>query len=405
MVATEGFLSYGRQSISQEDIDAVVSVLRGDWLTQGPAVEAFEHALAHRVGAKHAVACSNATTGLHLAAAALDLKPNDAVIVPSITFLSTANAVRFVGAEVVFADVDPDTALMTSEHVADAISRAKAAGLIPRAVFPVHFAGQAAGVGEAAREFRLDIVEDAAHAIGSTMNHAQGDVPVGSCPDGGMTVFSFHPVKTIATGEGGCVTTNDDMQAARLRRLRSHGMVREPQLFQSREEGFAEDGKPNLWYYEMQELGFNYRLSDLQSALGLSQLNRLNRFIERRQTITNQYRTFLATMQPAIRPLACSPAAGSTTGWHLFVALIDFDMLGMSRGQVMAALRASGIGTQVHYFPVHLQPYYVERYGRLNLPGANEYYRRCLSLPLYPDLVDDDISRVCAALSSLTLMP
>jgi UDP-4-amino-4,6-dideoxy-N-acetyl-beta-L-altrosamine transaminase len=395
------FLSYGRQSISEEDIEAVAAVLRGDWLTQGPTVEAFEKELAVRTGAKHAIACSNGTTGLHIAAAALDLEPTDAVIVPSITFLATANAVRYEGAEVVFCDVNPDTGLMEPQHLAEALQRAKARGLRPRAVFPVHLAGQPADIGEAARAAKLAVVEDACHAIGTRMRRADAEFPVGSCPDGGMAVFSFHPVKTIATGEGGAVTTNDDALADRLRRLRSHGMVREPQHFRNRDEGFSADGKPNPWYYEMQDIGYNYRLTDLQSALGLSQLKRLDAFVERREEMVRLYDDRLAPLAPAIRPLGRSSAAGSRVGWHLYVALFDFERLGLSRGQVMATLRAENIGTQVHYVPVHWQPYYVDRYGKLDLPGAAGYYRRCLSLPLYPGLQDDDVLRVVDALTRL----
>ncbi len=395
------FLSYGRQSISEEDIDAVVAVLRGDWLTQGPAVEAFEKELAVLTGAAHAIACSNGTTGLHISAAALDLQPSDAVIVPSITFLATANAIRYVGAEVVFADVNPDTALMEPQHLADALTRAKAQGLRPRAVFPVHLAGHPADIGEAARAANLVVVEDACHALGTMMRRGDRETAVGSCPDGGMTVFSFHPVKTIATGEGGAVTTSDDELAERLRRLRTHGMIREPQLFRNRDEAFSQDGKPNPWYYEMQEIGYNYRLTDVQSALGLSQLKRVDKFIERREEIVSLYDTSLASLAPLIMPLSRSKAAGSRVGWHLYVALFDFERIGLDRGQVMAKLREQNIGSQVHYVPVHWQPYYVDRYGKLDLPGAEAYYRRCLSLPLYPGLQDDDVQRVVDALTGL----
>jgi UDP-4-amino-4,6-dideoxy-N-acetyl-beta-L-altrosamine transaminase len=395
------FLSYGRQSISDEDIEAVVAVLRGDWLTQGPTVDAFESELASLTGARHAIACSNGTTGLHIAAAALDLQPRDAVIVPSITFLATANAIRYVGAEVVFADVNPDTALMEPQHLEDALARAKALGLRPRAVFPVHLAGHPADVRDAARAAGLMVVEDACHALGTRMRRGDGEVTVGSGSGVDMTVFSFHPVKTIATGEGGAVTTSDDELGDRLRRFRSHGMVREPQLFRNREEAFSADGKPNPWYYEMPDIGFNYRLTDLQSALGLSQLKRIDRFIERREEIVDLYDRSLAPLSPYIKPLSRSKASGSRVGWHLYVGLFDFEGLGLGRAEVMAALREKNIGSQVHYVPVHWQPYYTERYGKLDLPGAATYYRRCLSLPLYPGLQDADVQRVVDALAGL----
>lgn len=391
---TASFLPYGRQSIDEADIAAVVEVLRSPWLTQGPVVEQFEAALAAKTGAQHAVACSNGTTALHLAAAALDLGPGDAVAVPSVTFLATANAVRYVGAEVVFADVDPDTGLMRQDDLRAAIQRATAAGLRPRAVFPVHLAGQPTDAADAAAELGLDVVEDAAHALGS--RHTS--VPVGGCPNGGMTTFSFHPVKTIATGEGGAVTTEDAGLAARLRSLRSHGMSRDG-LTRAHLAADAE-GRPNPWYYEMREVGYNYRLTDLQSALGLSQLERLEAFANARRALVARYDAALAPLAPVVRPLART-ANADAVAWHLYVALIDFERLGRSRAEVMQALSAQGIGTQVHYIPVHTQPYYVQRYGEQTLPGAEVYYDRCLSLPLFPGLGAEGVDRVVGALAEL----
>ncbi|WP_368416827.1 UDP-4-amino-4,6-dideoxy-N-acetyl-beta-L-altrosamine transaminase [Falsiroseomonas sp.] len=396
---TRPFLPYGRQSISPEDVAAVAEVLQGDWLTQGPSVGAFEAALAARTGAAHVVACSNATTGLHLAALALDLGPGQAAIVPSVTFLSTANAVRMTGAEVVFCDVDPDTGLARAEDIEKAFAQGRAAGLDIRAAFPVHLTGQPTEAGQTARELGLKVVEDAAHAIGTTRLQGNDVVPVGRMPDDGMAVFSFHPVKTLATGEGGAVTTDDPRMASRLRALRSHGMTREPGEFRLRERAF--DGQvPNPWYYEMHELGFNYRITDLQCALGLSQMNRLDSFIVGRQATVARYDAGLAPLAPLVKPFGRSPS-GRSVSWHLYVALIDFDALGISRAGVMAKLRAAGIGTQVHYIPVHTQPYYIERYGALHLPGADEYYRRCLSLPLYHGLTETDTDRVIQALTDI----
>ena len=395
------FLPYGRQSINQDDIDAVIAVLKGDWLTQGPAIEAFERGIAEATGAKYAVACSNGTAALHLSALALNLEPTDAVIVPSVTFLATANAVRYAGAEVVFADVNPDTGLVEDSHVADAVERAKKAGLVPRAVFPVHLAGQPAQIGEAAKQFDLVVVEDACHALGTTVVRGnQPAVPVGSCPDGGMAVLSFHPVKTIATGEGGAITTNDPSLASKLQQLRSHGMIRDAGSFQNLAEAFDAKGQVNPWYYEMPGLGFNYRLTDIQSALGVSQLRRLPEFVGRRQELVSRYDRGIAPLEPHIRPTKRVPCA-EATGWHLYVALMDFASLGMERAEVMAWLRERGIGTQVHYIPVHWQPYYVQRYGRQDLPGATSYYQRCLSLPLFPALQDEDVDYVVAQLAEL----
>ncbi|MBP2294330.1 UDP-4-amino-4,6-dideoxy-N-acetyl-beta-L-altrosamine transaminase [Azospirillum rugosum] len=397
------FLPYGRQDVDQADIDAVTAVLRGDWLTQGPTVEAFEQALAERTQAVHAVACANGTAALHLACLALGLGPGDAVVVPSVTFLATANAARYVGAEVAFADVDPATGLMGPEQAEAAIARAEAAGWRVRALAPVHFAGQTAdraALGALAAARGLAVIEDACHAIGSEDVVTDGRiVPVGSGSGafGAMTAFSFHPVKTIAAGEGGAVTTDDPDLAARLRRFRNHGMERDPAQFEDQEAAFDETGTANPWYYEMAEPGFNYRLTDIHSALALSQLARLDAFVARRRHLMDLYAARLAPLSPLVRPAArvpwCRPA------WHLCAVRIDFAAAGRPRARVMADLRARGIGTQVHYIPVHRQPYWRRRYGALPLPGAEEHYAQTLSLPLFPAMADADVERVVAALA------
>ncbi len=399
------FLPYGRQSVEEEDIAAVAAVLRGDWLTQGPAVAGFERALAARVGAAEAVACANGTAALRLAYAALGIGPGDAVVVPSNTFLATASAARHAGAEVAFADVDPDSGLMGVAEAEAAIARAREAGWRVRVLAPVHYAGQTAPMDELAglaRAEGLALVEDACHAIG-TVDLSAGERPVGAgWPEveaGSLTVFSFHPVKTIAAGEGGAVTGSDPALMARVRRLCNHGMMREPQAG----EGFADpeaaldaEGNANPWYYEMAEPGFNHRLSDIHAALVLSQLGRLDRFVDRRARLMALYVGRLAPLAPLVRPPAlvpwCRPA------WHLCAARIDFDAAGRSRSAVMAALRALGVGTQVHYIPVHRQPYWRRRYGDLALPGAMAHYAHTLSLPLFPAMADGDVDRIAAAL-------
>jgi UDP-4-amino-4,6-dideoxy-N-acetyl-beta-L-altrosamine transaminase len=393
------FLPYGRQEIDDDDVAAVAAALRSDWLTQGPRVEAFEAALAERVGARHAVACSSATAGLHLATLALALTDQDHAVVPTVTFLATANAVRYVGAEVVFADVDPDTALLTMATLEDALARSP--GRV-RALLPVHMNGQScdmAAIGALARRRDLAVIEDAAHAIGAIDLSGNGSAPVGACRHSDMTVFSFHPVKTMTMGEGGVVTTNDDTLALRLRRMRAHGMTREPSEFVLSDLAFGPDGTPNPWYYEMTEFGFNYRATDLHCALGHSQLLKLDRFVERRELLARRYDAALSSLAPAIRPMARAP--NGRPAWHLYAARFDFARLGRSRGQVMRELRARGIGSQVHYLPVHLQPYYRQRYGVLDLPGARTYYESCLSLPLFPSMSEDDVDRVVAALAGL----
>lgn len=400
---TGGFLPYGRQWIDEADIAAVEQVLRGDWLTQGPSVVWFERSFAEKAGARHAIACSSATAALHLSMLALDLGPGDAVVVPSITFLATANAVRYVGAQVAFADVDPDTGLMFRAHAEEAIRRAEARGWRVRALAPVHLAGQTAdmaGLSALARERGLFIVEDAAHAVGTRLTGATGqEVAVGACDRSDLACFSFHPVKTMATGEGGMVTTNDDRLARRVRAAVSHGMTRDPADFSDPDAALAADGKPNPWYYEMGEPGFNYRMTDIQAALGLSQLSKLDAFVRARRTLVDAYDAALAPLAPLLRPVAKVP--GVAAGWHLYVALIDFTALGMDRAAFMAALRREGVGSQVHYIPVQTQPYYRRLYGDITLPGAQAWYDRCLSLPLYPAMSMADHDRVVAALSRI----
>lgn len=390
-------LRYGRQTIDEDDVAAVLRVLRGDFLTGGPAVEGFEAALAARTGAAHAVACSNGTTALHLAAIAVGLGPGDVAIVPSVTFLATANAVRMQGAAVCFADVDPETGLLTPETLERALPAAAGMGRV-RAVLPVHLAGQAAdmpAIAEVARRQGLAVIEDAAHALGTRTPGGE----VGRCLHSDLTTFSFHPVKTVTMGEGGAVTTNDAGLARRIRSLRSHGMVRAADGFRIADQAFdPATGEPNPWYYEMQELGYNYRVCDISCALGESQLAKLDRFAARRAALVARYDGALAGLD-WLRPLGRLP--GQQPCWHLYVALFDFAAMGLTRAQVMQRLRAQGIETQVHYLPVHRQPYYRGLYGLADLPGADAYYARCLSLPLFPAMTDEDADRVVAAIRSL----
>ena len=378
-------LPYGRQTIDDDDIAAVAEALRGDFLTTGPTVEAFERAFAETVGARHAVACANGTAALHLAMLGLKVQPGEVVIAPSITFLATANCARYVGADVVFADVDADTGLMTPATLADAIARVGDRAL--RAVLPVHLRGDVAelpALAELAAAAGAVLVEDAPHALGTTMRFGNVAETVGDVRHSAMATFSFHPVKTIATGEGGMVTTNDPALADRLRTLRSHGMVR------------PQGAEP--WWYEMPEPGFNYRLPDILCALGLSQLKKLPHFAERRRTLAAAYAEALAPLAPVVRQ-AVRPA-WSDPVLHLMTVLIDFEAAGRSRLEVVEALKARGVGSQVHYIPVHRQPYYRELYGDLNLPGADAWYARCLSLPLYPGMDDADVATVVEALKT-----
>ena len=381
-----GFLPYGKQTIEDDDVAAVAEALRGDFLTTGPTVEAFETAFAAKVGAEHAIAVSNGTATLHLAMMALGVGEGDVCVAPSVTFLATANCARYVGAEVVFADVDPDSGLMTPDTLGKALSSIK--GKRVKAVLPVHLRGDVCdlpALRAMASASGAVLVEDAPHALGSVGTFNGVDHPVGDCAYSSFASFSFHPVKTLATGEGGMLTTNDAALAAKARLLRSHGMVREP------------GGDP--WWYEMPELGFNYRIPDVLCALGLSQLAKLDRFVARRRALTALYATLLAERAPRVR-LASSPTH-SDPALHLLTVLIDFEAEGLSRRTVVESLKAQGIGTQVHYIPVHRQPYYVNRQGLADLPGADAWYARCLTLPLYPTMADGDVERVVDALAKI----
>lgn len=395
---SEAPLPYGRHLIEDDDLAAVAAALKSGHLTGGPAVRAFEDALCAATGAKHAVACSSGTAALHLAALALDLKPGDAIVVPAITFLATANCARYVGADVVFADVDPDTGLMTAATAKDALARA---GKRAKAIFPVHLGGQCAeqaAIGKLARKVKIKVVEDACHALGGTCDTSKGArAPVGACTDSDMACFSFHPVKTVAMGEGGAITTNDAPLAERLERLRSHGMVRAAKAFRLPEQAFGADGQVNPWYYEMPEVGLNYRASDIHCALGASQLRKLERFVAARAAIVDRYAEALKPLAPVARPVPRAPWC--TPAWHLAPTLIDFAAAGTTRARVMRALAKKGIGTQVHYIPVYRQPYYRDLMGEQRLPGAEAYYERALSLPLFVGMTPADVDRVADALS------
>ena len=396
------FLPYCRQTIDEGDIASVVEVLRGPWLTTGPKVDAFEAAFARHVGAAHAVACSSGTAALHLTALALELGEGDQVIVPSVTFAATANAVRFVGAEVIFADVDAESGLMTANTLEAALSKARPERL--KAVFVVHLAGGTVEVPAIRRLLDerasgVRVVEDACHALGGTYPGGSGRlVPVGSHPLSAAAIFSLHPAKAMTTGEGGIVTTEDARCARRLRALRNHGFIREAGDFAQDDMAFAPDGRPNPWYHELHELGFNYRITDIQCALGLSQLEKLDTFVARRRELVNLYDELLQPLAPIVMPMA--RAGEGAPGWHLYSARIDFRAAAVDRGTLMRTLTESGVGTQVHYIPLHLQPYYRRLCGDCDLPGAVAYYERTLSLPLFPAMTDDDAARVVAALAA-----
>jgi UDP-4-amino-4,6-dideoxy-N-acetyl-beta-L-altrosamine transaminase len=395
-------LPYGRQTISEEDIAAVVAALRSDFLTQGPLVEQFERRFAALVGARHAIAVNSATAALHLALRVAGLDRGDRVVTSPITFLASANAAAYVGATPDFADIDPVS------YTLDPVALERDWRDDTKAVVAVDYAGQACDLPAIARVARARgavVIEDACHAVGGAFHPAYSPArewKIGGHPWADATVFSFHPVKTMTTGEGGMLVTDRDDWAERARRLRSHGIERDPARFVSApdDELLAERGP---WFYEMQELGWNYRLTDLQCALGLSQLDRLDIFLRRRREIVAAYNAAFADLDWLQTPRLREPADEATTSWHLYTVRMDFAALGRSRTEVMAALRAAGVGTQVLYIPVHLQPWYRRTYGYGpgKCPAAEAFYTQALSLPLYPSTSGADVGRVISAVRML----
>ncbi|MBX3520745.1 MAG: UDP-4-amino-4,6-dideoxy-N-acetyl-beta-L-altrosamine transaminase [Xanthobacteraceae bacterium] len=392
MTSGSRMLPYGRQTIEDDDLAAVAAALRSDFLTTGPLVEEFEKQFAVASGAQHAVACNSGTAALHLAAMGLRLGAGDTAIVPSVTFLSSANAIRMTGAEVFFADVDPDSGLLTDAAFEEALALAGKYRREVKAAVPVHLNGRICdmrSLARAAAANNVSLIEDACHALGVTS--------VGANEFSAFACFSTHPVKAIATGEGGVVTTKDEAAASRMRKLRSHGMIHDASELVQRGEAF-ENGEKKPWYYEMQEIGWNYRMPDVLCALGISQLKKLERFIKRREEIARLYDRLLAPLAPALKSV---PRGNDPHGLHLYAVLIDFEKLGTTRAKFMNALRAENVGSQVHYLPVHRQPYYRDRYGERELPGADAYYARCLSIPLYPAMQDEDVEYVAKTLGKL----
>ena len=373
-------IPYGRQSITDEDIDAVVAVLKSDYLTQGEAVPAFEQGLADYCRVPHVIACNNGTTALHLACAALELGAEDWAWVSAISFVASANCARYCGAQVDFVDVDPETGNLSVAALREKLRAVQGTSRLPRVLVAVHLAGQPCDlseIGALCRQYGIHLIEDACHALGASYQ----DVPIGSCAHSDMTVFSFHPVKPITTGEGGAVTTRDAALAAKLRLYRSHGITRDAEQLDS--------PSPGGWYYEQQVLGFNYRLTDIQAALGLSQLGRLSHFIDRRQQLAARYDELLTELP--LRPLRQDNDRSS--GYHLYVIRVA------DRDQVFARLREAGIGVNVHYMPIPAQPYY-RSLGQdpADYPGAQAYYRQAISLPLFPNLSLAEQDRVIQTL-------
>lgn len=389
--AVPRFLGYGRQLIDDDDIAAVVGVLRGETLTRGPQVDRFEAALAERVGARYCVAVSSGTAALHIACLAAGMKPGSVGLTTPLTFVASANAMLYCGGGVDLADIDPDALGLAPGQVSDTLVRQPEIAI----VMPVHFAGLAHAAAALRRISGSRIViEDASHALGGAYEDGR---PVGCGAHADMTVFSFHPVKPITTAEGGAVTTNDHEIARLLRQLRSHGIEHAADRLVERDAAFQGDAQ-NPWYYEQQLLGFNYRMSDLQAALGLSQLDKLERFRVRRREIALAYDAAFGPL-PDLRIPQSSAGDRARSAHHLYVLCIDFTARSTTRKHVMEQLAAHGVGSQVHYLPVHRQPYHRARTGfaPARFPVADAHYRDCLSLPLHPGLTDDEVERVIRA--------
>lgn len=395
------FLPYGRHYIDQEDIKIVESVLKGDWLTGGSTVDQFEEKICQVTNSPFAVSCSNGTTALHLAMLALNIGQGDVVIVPAITFLASANAARFVGADVHFADIDPETGLMTAKTLEEAITNYNQPAKI-KAIVNVHLNGQCGdleSIQKVAQKHNLLVIEDAAHAIGTQyINSAGKKYPIGSNQYSDLTTFSFHPVKTIATGEGGAVTCKSAEHASNLKLARCHGMIRGKDGWKNSDQGFDDHGNANPWYYEMQDLGYNYRISDINCALGMNQLTKLQEYKLKRQQMVDKYD---AAFQGLTHITLLKKLSTSDTCWHLYVINIDFQALGKTRAQVMNYLKDKGIGTQVHYMPLYRQPYYHNLYGSKQLPGAEQYYASCLSIPLYIGLTEEQQQKIINTIKTL----
>ncbi len=393
------FLPYGRQSITDADIEAVTTTLRSDFLTCGPKVEEFEAAFARRVGAKYAVAVNSATAALQLALQVGGVKAGDRVVTTPNTFLASANCAAYVGAIPDFTDIDPVSLNL------DPVTLERDWSSDTRAVVAVAYAGQPCdmpAIAKIARSRGAIVVEDASHGVGSSFLHEGRSWPVGGHPWSDLTVFSFHPVKTMTTGEGGMLVTDNPIWAAQARRLRAHGIERQNFV------GLGVDvatalGERGPWYYEMQSLGWNFRITDLQCSLGLAQLGRLDEFIARRREIVAHYNAAFTGLSWMVPPGLSGPATPDSISWHLYTLQIDFPRLGRTRTAVMQQLRERGIGTQVLYIPVYLQPWYRQTYGYAagKCPRAEATYVQQLSLPLYPAMTNGDVQRVIDAVRAL----
>lgn len=390
-------IPYGRHWVGKDDIRTVIKTLESSNLTQGPRVEEFENALAGYCMAKYAVAVNSGTAALHIACLAAGIKKGDEVITSPITFVASANCALYCGGKTIFADIYPKTYNISAHEIDKKITKKT------KAVIPVHFAGQSCDmetiyriVKRAEKKYghRIFIIEDACHALGSKYK----DTAVGSCVFSDMAVISFHPVKHITTGEGGVLLCNDPVLFKKFRRLRSHGITSDSGEFIYKDRAFqicpdTKQALKNPWYYEQLELGYNYRITDIQSALGISQLKKINRFLNRRKIIVKSYNKAFKNVKFIHVPFESKDC---DTNFHLYVLLFDFAKIGITRAQLMGELKRRGIQTQVHYIPVHIQPYYQKKFNTKlgDCPNAERYYEKCLSIPLFPAMAESDVKKV-----------
>lgn len=404
-------IPYGRQSIDEHDIQAVVDVLRGDWLTCGPAVTQFEDVVREYIGVKHAIAVSNGTAALHLCCMALDIQPGDVGLTSPLTFLASANCIAYCGGHPDFVDVDPGSYCLSPARLEEYIGK----NGVPKVVIPVDFAGVPADlprIYELAKKHGFSVIEDAAHSIGSSYMHEGESVRCGACAHSDLAIFSFHPVKTVTAGEGGMVLTNDDTLAHRVRMLASHGMERDLSVFEpwniDSRTGSLLDAKTTAdfssekapWLYQQQALGYNYRITDIQCALGTSQFRKLDQIIKRRREIVARYQQAFEKNNALICPTCPS---GSDPAYHLYVLRFEKGTDAV-RVEACSTLRQNGIFAQVHYIPVYLQPWYQREYGYElgKCPETEAIYENCLSIPLYPSMHDEEVEKVIDIINRIT---
>ncbi|MCW8445051.1 UDP-4-amino-4,6-dideoxy-N-acetyl-beta-L-altrosamine transaminase [Fluoribacter gormanii] len=382
-------IPYGRQNITQDDIDAVVEVLKSDYLTQGPAVSIFEKEISNYCGAEYAIALNSATSALHLACLALDLRPGDWLWTSPITFVASANCALYCGAQVDFIDIDPNTYNISIHALEKKLIQAELDGCLPKILVPVHFSGQPCEmetIYRLSQRYGFKIIEDASHAIGGRYKNEA----IGNCRYSDITIFSFHPVKIITTGEGGMVLTNNPVYAEYINLLRSHGITRDESKMTQQPDG--------PWYYQQLNLGFNYRMTDIQAALGFSQMQRLEQFIMQRHTLAARYNQSLDGL-----PLICPfQDANSYSSWHLYVIRLQLDRIKLTHRQVFDALRQNNIGVNLHYIPVYRQPYYQKMgFKKEHFPEAEAYYSEAISLPIFSSMTLEQHDTVIDALQRI----